>query len=80
MSYEDVKIVWNWKDVQALRPEWDETRCKEALCVREIVKHLEEQSVLFGWDVLEALLSNFVPDDVMNRPSVTPCTISGGLS
>lgn len=44
-------IIWQWQDVQSLRPEWDEEKCEDALL--DARGSIEDRSTEVGWEVLE---------------------------
>lgn len=51
-------IVWCWGDIQSIRPDWSEQKCKIALSIN--YKHLRDRSIELGWDVLQSLLTDSV--------------------
>jgi hypothetical protein len=50
-----VTIVWNWEDVQSLRPDWTQQDCEQYL--DQISRVLTERSIEEGWYILRDLLS-----------------------
>jgi hypothetical protein len=50
-----VTIVWNWEDIQSLRPDWTQEDCEATLI--NIGRKLTERSIEEGWYILRDLLS-----------------------
>lgn len=47
-------VKWHETDIQSLRPYWDTVKIKKA--AQYAKRQLEDQSVEYGWQVLEELL------------------------
>lgn len=50
-----IYIGWSWKDIESLKPDWNEDKCQEAL--ESISGQLQDQLVEEGWNVMEVLLN-----------------------
>jgi hypothetical protein len=52
--YDKVAIVWLPKDILAIRPDWSDEQCADAL--HYVRRELKDRSIEYGWEVLEHLL------------------------
>ena len=55
-----VNITWCWEDVKEIRPGWSKDKCLEQL--HTIGRHLQDQSIENGWEILECLLPSEVDE------------------
>ena len=46
---------FTWVDIQSLRPDWSQERCKEVFDTVEY--NLHDRLVETGWDILETLVA-----------------------
>jgi hypothetical protein len=51
----ELTITWSWEDLESLRPDWSEDKCKESF--DKVRKTLHDRSIEEGWDILRDLLS-----------------------
>ena len=49
-----VYIMWSWRDIQSLQPNWTEEQCQEALWKHS--ETLKDVSISRGWECLEDLI------------------------
>lgn len=52
--YEEIELVFNWVDIQALRPDWSEDDCQTALIV--IADEVDERVSDYALELMAGLL------------------------